>query len=277
VGRVEPQPFLKWVGGKAQLLAQFDEFLPDRVDRYFEPFIGGGALFFALQRRRAVISDSNAELINCYQVIRDDVEGLIDALKQHQNQQDHYYAVRDWDRAPDFSARAAVERASRIIYLNKTCYNGLFRVNSQGQFNVPFGRYKAISYPADLSAYRPVLTAWSFTCTPFAQIELEPDDFVYADPLYDVQFTAYSSEPFGWQQQELLAQWLSRHHGPVILSNQATPRVIALYDSLGYDTSLRLQAPRMISCTGDRTRAEEVVATRNLPMPDLRFTADRSR
>ena len=112
-----------------------------------------------------------------------------------------------------------------------------------------------------------MLAPWSFTCTPFTQVELEPDDFVYADPPYDVEFRQYSPERFDWAEQEQLAEWLTRHAGPVILSNQATPRIIELYDNLGYDTSLRLPAPRMISCTGDRTRAPEVVATRNLRMP----------
>src|SRR5208283_863814 len=118
------KPFLKWAGGKRQLLPALLQHVPIAFDRYYEPFIGAGALLFALQPARAVINDSNAELINCYRSLRDDVDGVLAALSCHQNDADYYYALRDWDRSSDYACRPAAQRAARIIYLNKTCYNG---------------------------------------------------------------------------------------------------------------------------------------------------------
>jgi len=141
------KPFLKWAGGKRQLVPVIREnHLPKNYNlnrhTYYEPFVGGGALLFALQPKKAVISDCNTELINCYQVVKNSLDELIADLNNHKNEKNYYYAVRDWDRDKSFENKTLVERASRIIFLNKTCYNGLFRVNSQGQFNVPFGKYK---------------------------------------------------------------------------------------------------------------------------------------
>ncbi len=155
------------------------------------------------------------------------------------------------------------EAASLFYYLNRTCYNGLCRFNSKGEFNVPFGRYKKITYKTDFSEYVPAFARWEFTCVDFEKVPLEADDFVYADPPYDVEFTQYSKEPFGWDDQVRLAESLARHSGPVVLSNQATERIQRLYRKIGYKVAV-LSAPRMISCTGDRTRAPEVLATRNL-------------
>jgi DNA adenine methylase len=155
------------------------------------------------------------------------------------------------------------EAASLFYYLNRTCYNGLCRFNSKGEFNVPFGRYKKLIYKTDFTEYTFAFAQWDFTCVDFEDLALEPNDFIYADPPYDVQFTAYSKEAFGWDDQVRLAKWLARHPGPVILSNQATGRIRHLYKDLGY-TVRTLTAPRMINSTGDRTPAKEVLATRNL-------------
>ena len=155
------------------------------------------------------------------------------------------------------------EAASIFYYLNRTCYNGLCRFNSKGEFNVPFGRYKKIIYKTDFTEYACAFAQWDFTCVDFEEIALDSKDFVYADPPYDVQFTAYSKEDFGWDDQVRLAEWLARHPGPVVLSNQATDRIRELYKDLGYAVRI-LSAPRLINCTGDRTPAQEVLATRNL-------------
>ena len=155
------------------------------------------------------------------------------------------------------------EAGELFYYLNRTGYNGLCRFNRKGEFNVPFGRYTTINYVRDFRSYRKPLAGWRFTTGDFAAIDLEPDDFVYADPPYDVEFTQYSKEAFGWENQVRLAEWLARHPGPVMLSNQATPRIRELYSALGY--RLRFEsAPRMIACNGDRTPAIEVIAMRNL-------------
>lgn len=139
------QPFLKWAGGKRQLLSEIKKYIPENINTYYEPFIGGGAVFFDLQHNRAVINDINKELINVYRVIKDKVDELIEELKKHEhgNNREYFYKIRDLDRNKEkYEQMSSVEKAARMIYLNKTCYNGLFRVNSNGQFNVPFGRYK---------------------------------------------------------------------------------------------------------------------------------------
>jgi DNA adenine methylase len=153
------------------------------------------------------------------------------------------------------------EAASLFYYLNRTGFNGLCRFNSRGEFNVPFGSYARIAYVRDFSAYRPVFSRWEFSSLDFETLRLRRGDFVYADPPYDVPFTQYARGRFSWDDQVRAAEWLVRHHGPVVLSNQATPRVVALYKKLGYDVRY-LAAPRRISCTGDRTPAREVLATR---------------
>jgi DNA adenine methylase len=156
------------------------------------------------------------------------------------------------------------EAAELFYYLNRTGYNGLCRFNQSGEFNVPFGRYKKITYRHDFREYAKAFANWEFTTAHFQQLILHEHDFVYADPPYDVQFRQYSEGGFGWHEQVALAHWLQKHPGPVILVNQATDRIIELYGQLGYRLTY-LEAPRRISCNGDRTPAPEVLAVRNLP------------
>ncbi|MBS7307086.1 MAG: Dam family site-specific DNA-(adenine-N6)-methyltransferase [Eubacteriales bacterium] len=136
-------PFVKWVGGKRQLLDEIIPLLPKHFTTYCEPFLGGGAVLFSIQPSKAIVSDLNIDLITAYEVIRDDVEALIESLKKHENTTEYFYAVRDMDMdKTSYQALSRIEKASRLIYLNKTCFNGLFRVNSSGEFNSPFGHYK---------------------------------------------------------------------------------------------------------------------------------------
>jgi len=135
-------PFLKWVGGKRQLMPAISALLPKKITTYYEPFIGGGAVLFNLQPKKAIINDFNSELINVYSVVKNNLNELIKDLKTHQNDSDYFYQLRSLDRTKDFKKLSDIQRASRIIYLNKTCYNGLYRVNSSGEFNSPFGKYK---------------------------------------------------------------------------------------------------------------------------------------
>lgn len=148
-----------------------------------------------------------------------------------------------------------------FYYLNRTGYNGLCRFNQSGFFNVPFGRYKQINYTRDFSAYHEALKEWSFLCEDFEGIPVEDEDFVYADPPYDTEFKQYSTSGFDWKDQVRLAHWLAAHPGPVIASNQATERIVKLYSELGFDLFF-LDGSRMISCTGDRTKAKEILATK---------------
>lgn len=261
------RPFLKWAGGKRQLLPELRKYIPSLSQNatYYEPFVGGGALFFDLQRKRAVINDTNAELINCYQVIRDDVENLIAALSQHRNDEAYYYEVRDWDRSPDFAARPAVERAARVIFLNKTCYNGLFRVNSRGQFNVPFGRYKAptIVDEAVLRAVSKYLNNHKDTIKmlngDFEEVVCgaKRGDFIYFDPPYDpvsdtASFTGYDVNGFSRAEQTRLkgvVDELRRRECKVLLSNAYTPFIADLYSSY---TCVKVGATRAINSNAQR-------------------------
>ncbi len=181
-----------------------------------------------------------------------------------QNDQSYFYAQRArFNQMVREGKAESKEAASLFYYLNRTCYNGLCRFNSKGEFNVPFGRYKKITYKTDFTEYAAAFARWDFMCVDFDEIPLDSSDFIYADPPYDVEFTQYSKESFGWNEQIRLAERLARHPGPVVLSNQATERIRQLYRKLGYKVTI-LNAPRLINCTGDRTPAKEVLAIRNL-------------
>jgi len=209
---------------------------------------------------RALVNDINPHLINFYRHLK---RGLTIRIEM-ENDAAAFYANRL--RFNDLLAAGktrTVEVASLFYYLNRTGYNGLCRFNSRGQFNVPFGRYNRITYTRDFVGYSNVFANWEFRSQDFEDLRLHADDFVYADPPYDVPFTQYARGRFSWDDQVRAAHWLARHPGPVVLSNQATPRIIALYEHLGY-TLMFLAAPRRISCTGNRTPAREVLAVRNL-------------
>lgn len=261
---VEPagiRPPLKWAGGKRRLVPHLREIWKRQPGRRLvEPLCGGLAVTAGLIPERALLNDINPHAINFYRWLQKGL--LIEIPLKNDAAQFYRYRVRFNSLIAAGEANTA-EAASLFYFLNRTGYNGLCRFNSGGFFNVPFGRYKQISYTTDFSEYRNTFSNWEFTCGDFEKLELEPRDFVYADPPYDVEFTQYSKENFGWRDQVRLAEWLARHRGPVVLSNQATTRIIDLYSKLGFRiTSLR--APRMISCTGDRTPASEVLATRGL-------------
>ena len=257
------RPFLKWAGGKRQLLPQLRRHIPETFERYYEPFIGSGALFLALQRNRVVINDSNADLINCYQVVENSVEELICALGQHRNIAEHYYAVRSWDRSPHYLNRSPIERAARIIYLNKTCYNGLFRVNSHGHFNVPFGRYTNPKF-FDEDVLRAVSRYMNeneveLRNTDFetAVVDAQRNDFVYFDPPYDpisdtASFTGYDVNKFGKAEQnrlKVVVDDLTQRGCKVLLSNAYTPFIVDLYREY---RQVQVEATRAINSNAQR-------------------------
>jgi DNA adenine methylase len=237
-----PRPFLKWAGGKSRLIAQYQPYLPKDFRTYYEPFLGGGALFFHFQPQCAVLSDINPELVNVYTCVRDCVETVITKLKYHadHHSEPYYYQVRNED--PDLS----VDKAARLIYLNKTCFNGLYRVNRQGRFNVPIGQYKNPNIcNADLlRAASVVLQKAVLTTQPFHKILAEPllaspseQDFVYFDPPYHPlsetsNFTSYSRTAFTAADQIHLRDIfvrLSAQGVKVALSNSDSPFVRDLY------------------------------------------------
>lgn len=239
------KPFLKWAGGKRQLIPEIkSNYLPkEKYETYYEPFLGGGALLLDLQPKKAVVNDSNSELINCYEVIKNSVEELIEDLKKHRNEEDYYYWIREWDRCGEYKNKTAVERASRIIFLNKTCYNGLFRVNSQGQFNVPFGRYKKpnILEEAVLRAISSYLNGNKIQILnlDFQQAvkTARKGDFIYFDPPYDpvsntASFTGYDVNGFNKDEQIRLRntfEELNKNECKVLLSNACTDFIVDLY------------------------------------------------
>jgi DNA adenine methylase len=255
-------PPLKWAGGKRWQVPHLLPYWTPHADRRLvEPFCGGLAVAVGLAPSRALLNDLNPHVINFYAWLK---RGLV-ITEPMANAKTRYYAARArFNGLLDAGVADTAEAASLFYYLNRTGYNGLCRFNRSGRFNVPFGRYASIAYRRDFSPYAAAFARWTFTSTPFEAIPLTRGDFVYADPPYDVQFTQYSSAVFGWDQQVRVAEWLARHPGPVILSNQATPRIVKLYTSLEYRLEF-LEAPRRISCTGDRTPAAEVLALRNLP------------
>jgi len=225
-----------------------------------EPFCGGLAVTLGLAPERALLNDVNPHLISFYNWLR---RGLKIKLPLENNEALFYEYRARFNALLKAGKGRTAEAASLFYFLNRTGYNGLCRFNQSGEFNVPFGSYKTINYTRDFSPYKAVFSAWDFTLGDFEAIPLERSDFVYADPPYDVDFRQYSQGGFPWEDQVRTAEWLARHRGPVILVNQATERIASLYRKLGYSVS-HLDAPRRISCTGDRTPAREILAMRNL-------------
>lgn len=248
-----PAPFLKWAGGKRALVPDIVPRLPQTFNEYWEPFLGGGAVFFALADRigRANLSDLNSDLMETYTVVRDDPESLIEHLERHaeRHSRDYYYAVRD-----RHDERGPVALAARFIYLNKTAYNGLFRVNRAGKFNVPIGSYEAplICDAENLRVASIALQKATLSSGSFQDSSIAPQhgDIVYADPPYDGTFTGYTDGGFGRDEQEALrdraTQWADAG-ARVVLSNSDTPLIRSLYAEW---TLVEVQAARNINSNG---------------------------
>lgn len=268
-------PVVKWVGGKRQLLDEIIPILPKRMTVYCEPFLGGGAVLFSVQPKNAIINDLNSDLMLVYEMIRDDVESLITELEKHENTSEYFYKLRDLDRdKANYQNMSKIEKASRIIYLNKTCYNGLFRVNASGEFNSPFGYYKN---PSIVNA--PVLRAVSryfvanniqiFSEDFEATLQRVPKGgFVYLDPPYDpisdtASFTGYNSGGFDKEAQIRLKRCcdtLSQRGVKFLLSNSATNFIKDLYRD--YVITI-VRAKRAINSDATKRGAIEEVLIRN--------------
>ena len=254
-------PPLKWAGGKRWQLPHLKKFWErQKHRRLVEPFCGGLAVALGLMPERALLNDLNPHLINFYRWLK---RGLSISIDMRYDQILFYEHRSKFNQLLCVGKTETREAASLFYYLNRTAYNGLCRFNRSGEFNVPFGKYAHVNYRRDFSAYKSTLSNWEFLNTTFDEIPLTTDDFIYADPPYDVEFTQYSKDRFAWDEQVRAAEWLATHRGPVVLSNQATRRIVRLYKTLGYKL-IKLNAPRRISCTGDRRDAKEVLALRNL-------------
>lgn len=237
-----------------------DRFRPLQHYRLVEPFVGGMAVALGLNPEKALLNDANPHLINFYINIKNGLN--IDA--EMKNDREFFLSQRARFNQLVKNGEANSREAAQIFYyMNRTAFNGLCRFNSKGEFNVPFGRYSTINYQRDFSPYSQLLRNWSFTCDDFELLEITTQDFIYLDPPYDVEFTRYSKDDFTWEDQIRLVEWASKLKNPIVASNQATDRIIELYQSHGF-TVKTLPAPRRISCTGDRSPAMEMLATRNL-------------
>jgi DNA adenine methylase len=275
--RMMPAPFLKWAGGKRQLLAHIEALLPERIDTYFEPFLGGAAVFFRLAAgrrfRRAVLADANPELVNCYKAIRDDVDGVVTELRRYRNDRALYYRVRRRDPAK----LSPTARAARLIYLNRCGYNGLYRVNSSGQFNVPFGRYRrpVICDEPKLRAAAAALRKVKIVCGDFARTlaKVGPGDFAYLDPPYvplsaTSSFTAYARRNFGASDQERLADLLralATRKVPALLSNSDCQTTRELYRD--FDRIDRVPVRRAINSVAHGRGPVDEILVRSFDYP----------
>lgn len=255
------------MGGKRQLLAKIKARLPARYTNYYEPFVGGGALLFDLQPQHAVINDRNTDLIRVYQVIKDQPEKLIENLQTHKNEAAYFYNMRALDRKPDFDELSAVEKAARVIYLNKTCFNGLYRVNNAGEFNAPFGGYKNPNI-VNITTIRAVSNYLNKAKIVILNRDFEAvlknirgsSNFIYLDPPYDpvsksANFTGYNQGGFGKNEQVRLRDLCNRLNGrgvKFLLSNSATDFIKDLYRDYTIET---IKAVRAINSDGAKRGA----------------------
>ena len=260
---MQAKPILKWAGGKTQMLGDLLPKVPTSYGRYIEPFIGGGAMFFALNPNDAVIADSNPELINMYKQVADNVDAVISYLQKYENTQEMFYRVRalEWEELPE------AEAAARTIYLNKTCFNGLYRVNKKGQFNVPFGKYKAPKF-CDVEALytaSEALQKSNIVCGDLKEFA-RPGDFIFLDPPYlpiseYADFKRYTKEQFYEEDHVELAKEVFRLQELgcyVILTNSNHPLVHELYKPFNIEV---IQTKRYISCSGSNRKGEDVIVT----------------
>lgn len=254
-------PPLKWAGGKRWLLPFLRPIWEKHKEkRLVEPFSGGLAITLGLLPKKALLNDINPHLINFYNEIK---RGLRISIK-FENDSIYYYKKRErFNELLKLNKEKTKEAAEIFYYLNRTGFNGLCRFNLSGFYNIPFGRYKTINYSQDFFNHKKYFKKWKFTNVDFSKIKLKKNDFVFADPPYDVPFTHYSTGGFSWKDQVRTAEYLAKHPGPVVLCNQATKRIVDLYKSLGFKIQI-LDAPRLISCDGKRQKVKEVIATRNL-------------
>lgn len=264
-------PFLKWVGGKRQLMPAINELLPRKYSAYYEPFVGGGAVLFEIQPQKAIVNDFNAELVNTYNVIKNNPEELIEDLKSHLNESDYFYNIRALDRQAGFDELSDLKKASRVIYLNKTCYNGLYRVNNSGEFNSPFGKYKNPNIVNDVTI-RAVSKYFNSNDITIINEDFEnavknirKGAFVYFDPPYDPvskssNFTGYVQGGFDTFDQvrlKELCDTLDKKGVNFLVSNSATQFIVELYSK--YDITF-VEANRAInSDASKRGRVEEVL------------------
>lgn len=268
-------PIVKWVGGKRQLLPEIRKYMPKKITTYYEPFLGGGAVLFDIQPPDAVVNDINYELINLYNVVKNFPDELIKDLGKYENTPEYFYKIRELDRnEKEYKKLSNIQRASRIHYLNKTCYNGLFRVNKAGQFNSPFGRYKNpnIKNEITIRAVSKYLNEANikFMCGDFKDSlkGIKKGSFVYFDPPYDPvsdssNFTGYSRGGFNRNEQirlKHLCDKLDEKKVKFLLSNSSTEFILDLYKGYKFE---KIKAKRTINSNADNRGEVDEVLVRN--------------
>lgn len=260
-------PPIKWAGGKRWLVPELKEIYQRHGGRLVEPFCGACSIALGLRPSVALLNDINAGLINFWREVQKGTN--LKMSKIGGNTVENFRIVRhlynQW-KGPflvgDDPQDARAKAAGWFYFLNRTCFNGLYRENASGDFNVPFGKYKSITLQDTFPAIVKTSLLWDFTVGPFNAVRLRKDDFVYADPPYDRGFSNFSASGFTWEDQVRLAKWLQSHRGVVVASNLSTPRILQLYRSLGFKTK-SIQAPRRISSNGDREPVKEVLLFRD--------------
>ena len=278
----QPKPFLKWAGGKRAVLPEILPRIPAFQGRFIEPFLGAGAVLFAMPAEtKKVANDFNSELIGVYKAVRDDLDRLVDELKKHKNTKEHFLKIREMDRSAGFHKLDPVAKAARFIYLNKTCFNGLYRVNADGYFNVPFGNYarpdivssENLMKVSDFLSHKiSGRSGIRFMVGDFAKTTAlaQPGDFVYLDPPYDPasgtsSFVNYQQQGFTKLDQERLRDEmirLTKLGVPVLLSNSDTPFIRGLYSDRKMFRIEKIQVRRTISASvTSRGRVGEVLVS----------------
>lgn len=266
----KPSPFVKWVGGKRFLISELIKRLPKAFNNYYEPFVGGGALFFEIYPdiKFAYLSDINFDLMITYKVIQKDPEKLIELLKVHSNNhnKEYYYKIRE-----QYELQNQIEIAARFIYLNRTCFNGLYRVNKNGQFNVPIGRYTNpnIIQEENIKAVSITLNQAKIECKNYLDVKPIEDDFVYIDPPYqptaDTSFITYTKQGFTEKDQVNLRDYVLRLHKKgtkVMLSNSKVAFIEDLYKDKIFNIDI-VKAPRLVNCKPNGRNLVEEVIIRN--------------
>lgn len=268
---MELKPILKWVGGKRQLLPEIKKYIPKEYNTYLEPFFGGGAVLFDIQPEKAIVNDINEELVNMYNVIKNNSNELIKKLGTYINDEENYYEVRNLDRNEDYVNLSNIDKAARIIYLNRTCFNGLYRVNSKGQNNVPYGKYKNPTI-CDKNNIENVSKYFNKNNIEIKNLDFEEilklaqtNDFVYLDPPYDPltdtsSFVSYAKDGFSKEDQTRLKKYcdiLDKKGVKFLLSNSSTDFIKNLYKDY---TIIEIDANRNISATvKGREKVKEVL------------------
>jgi DNA adenine methylase len=269
------KPFIKWAGGKRQLIDQLSPMFPAEITKYYEPFLGGGAVFFEIKPSVAYLNDLNSELITTYKVVKTNVEELIEELKSYPVNKEFFYEIRSWDRnKEEYQNLSDIKKASRFIYLNKTCFNGIYRVNSKNEFNVPYADYKHPDIVdektlRDVSSFLNSVKA-EFTSLDFRDVlkNVQRDSFVYLDPPYEPvspteSFTTYTKDGFIREDQIELKECcdeLNKRGVLFMLSNSSSPFIIDLYKD--YDINY-VSAKRAINSKGDKRGAVKEIVVKN--------------